>query len=194
MSFDLLAKPLVHIPVKWQGLDSDEHGDAKIVEHEVSIQVELLTREELEEWTADAQQDAFAAERAELMDRINAALRLSEDGVEGTAALLNTLTEEQNALNRRTREATRERDVRTFTRVAHGWKKVVTNRAPVPFNAENARKLLAWPGFPEAFFFAFADAVKGKLAAREGNSEGSAASGPAVEPTDATTKVETPTS
>jgi hypothetical protein len=194
MSFDLLAKPLVYMPVKWQGLGADNNGDAIVVDHEVTIQVELLTREQLEEWSAAANLDKFATERAELNDRISAAIRLSNEGGDGASALLAELTIEQNELNRRGREANRERDVVTFTTVAHGWKGVLAQGSPVPFNPENARKLLAWPGFGEAFAPAYRDAVQGKLAVREGNSEGSPANGPAVEPTDATKQAETPSS
>lgn len=50
MSFDLLDRPLVWIPVTWPGLaPSDVEGEvAKVVEHRVDIQVEILPRDELE--------------------------------------------------------------------------------------------------------------------------------------------------
>ena len=39
MSFDLLDKPLIYIPVKWPGLKANDNGDAVAVEHTVDVQV-----------------------------------------------------------------------------------------------------------------------------------------------------------
>jgi len=68
MSFDLLDKPLIYIPVKWPGLKANDNGDAVAVEHTVDVQIELLDVDPLNDWIAAGgmlADDADAAARAD---------------------------------------------------------------------------------------------------------------------------------
>lgn len=64
MSFDLLDKPLIYIPVKWPGLKANDNGDAVAVEHTVHVQVELLDVEPLNDWLAASDKIAADADAA----------------------------------------------------------------------------------------------------------------------------------
>lgn len=46
MSFDLAAKRLAWLPVKWKGFASSGDEPGQVVEHEIEVQVELVEREE----------------------------------------------------------------------------------------------------------------------------------------------------
>lgn len=148
MSFDLLDKPLIYIPVKWPGLKADDNGDAVAVEHTVDVQVEMLDVDPLNEWVKSSTAIAADADR----------------------------------------DARREHERGSFKTLARNWRGVVAKGKALPFTDENIDKLLQVPGFVDAFGNAYITAWSGKAELREGNSVGSPANGPAVEPSDATPK------
>ena len=148
MSFDLLEKPLIYIPVKWPGLKADDNGDAVAVEHTVDVQIELLDVDPLNDWIAAGGALADDADAAARADHARS----------------------------------------TFKAVAKEWRGVVANGKSLPFTDGNIDKLLQVPGFADAFGNAYLKAWSGKAELREGNSAGSPANGPAVEPSDATPK------
>jgi hypothetical protein len=191
MSFDLLDRPLVYIPVKWAGVVADDNGDAVATEHEVSIQVEMLDEEEIVAWTDAANLDPFADDRAELAERVSAAIAKAKDGEDGTGATIRSLQRELDAINDKAKVAGKERDLASFKAVAKGWRGIVSRGRVVDFSDDNVRTLLLWPGFAAAFATAYHDAWQGKAKAREGNFNGSPAPGQAGEPTDATPKAAT---
>jgi len=82
-------------------------------------------------------------------------------------------------------------EIEVFKRVAKGWRGIVVNGKVAPFTDKNLDALLRKPSFVERFATAYLEAWNGKVATREGNSEGSPANGPAVEPIAATPKGET---
>lgn len=190
--FDLLDRPLVYIPVKWAGVAADENGEAVAVEHSIKLQVELLDSVESAEWAAEAQRVSFPEERARLQDDFNVAVDALESGREGAAQMLFRANEAQAALNKKIADDTKARNLATFRAVVKGWKEVVSNGRVAAFDDANINRILAWPGFPEAFAPAYLDALNGKAKVREGNSVGSLASGQAGEPTGETTKAATP--
>jgi len=148
MSFDLLDKPLIYIPVKWPGLKADDNGDAVAVEHTVDVQIELLDVDLLNEWLAASDKIAADADTA----------------------------------------ARRIHDRETFKTVAKNWRGVSSNGKNVPFTDDNIDRMLQVPNFASGFGVAYRNAWSGQAELREGNSAGSPANGPAVEPSDATPK------
>lgn len=79
-------------------------------------------------------------------------------------------------------------ELATFKRVAKGWRKVRMSNRAAPFDDGNIATLLRFPGFVTAFGTTYMDTWRGEVAIREGNSEGSPATGPEGGPTDATPK------
>lgn len=84
------------------------------------------------------------------------------------------------------REGAIEFELERLRGVVKGWRDVKAGGRAAEFNADNLRRLLLVPGFPEAFTAAYGSAMVGKVKTREGNSAGSLANGPADEPTAAT--------
>lgn len=73
-------------------------------------------------------------------------------------------------------------EIERFTRIVSDWRKVVSNKKPLPFNPENAEKLLNVAGFNTAFVTAYMMALSGAVETREGNSEPSGSNGPPASP------------
>ena len=149
MSFDLLDRPLLYIPVKWPGLGVDDDGKAKEIEHSVEVQIELLDSDEANAWIDES------------------------------------VKEQKDA------EAQAAHDLASFKRVAKGWRGVKSGTRTADFSDENIARMLRAPGFSFHFGNAYAEAMRGKVATREGNSDGSPAPGPAGEPIDETSKAAT---
>lgn len=149
MSFDLLDRPLLYIPVKWPGLGVDDDGKAKPVEHSVEVQIELLDSDEANAWIDESSKEP-----------------------EDVAA----------------RDA---HSLASFKRVAKGWRGVKAGTRTADFSDDNIARMLRAPGFSYAFGTAYAEAMRGKVAIREGNSDGSPAPGPAGEPIGETSKAAT---
>lgn len=82
-------------------------------------------------------------------------------------------------------------EVARLRKVVKGWRDVKMSGRIADFEDKNIRILLLVPGFPEAFWKAYADAWTGKVKVREGNSVGSPVSGREGEPTAETTKAKT---
>jgi hypothetical protein len=57
MSFDLLNRPLVFIPVTWAGLGEAGDGAAVEIEHSIDVQIELLDRDEFQAWLERSGED-----------------------------------------------------------------------------------------------------------------------------------------
>lgn len=64
--FDLLAKPLLWIPVIWDGLAPGEGEEvAQPIEHRIDVQVEILDRDAFTEWLRGGTADAGTAADAD---------------------------------------------------------------------------------------------------------------------------------
>jgi hypothetical protein len=78
-----------------------------------------------------------------------------------------------------------------FKTVAKGWRKIRMNGSTAQFTDDNIARMLRYPGFVGAFGEAYMETWAGRVAVREGNSDGSPANGPAGEPTVETLKDKT---
>lgn len=148
--FDLSAKPCVWIPVYWPGLAASEEEDglARMIEHRIDVQVELLDREELKEWF--------------LFD-------LDDNG--------HIIDDNGNPKIKDGEPVLPPKDIDVFLHVVKNWRRVKSGDQTVPFSAEKAAIILGQPSFPTAFGTAYLKAVAGKIETREKNSEGSPPAG-----------------
>ncbi len=141
--FDLSAKPVVWIPIYWPGLvPGDGEGEvAKMVEHRIDVQVEILDRDELE---------------------TNFVFRANDDG---------HLIDDNDKVrtDAEGKPLTPPSDYDAFKRVARDWRRVQNAGTSVPFTDDNIRLILKLPNFPTAFGAAYLKAVAGKVEIREKN-------------------------
>ena len=140
--FDLTDRPLVWVPVKWQVLRPNEIEGETAVEHEVSIDIEVEVKD-----------------RDELVE-----LASEMFGLDGAKAKEVEDLEPQAIIER-----SRALEVTQFMSIVRDWRKFKAGGKPVEFNADNVRKLLAVPGFLNAFQTAYFNACAGKLETRKGN-------------------------
>jgi len=148
--FDLTAKRMVWIEVKFMGMRSVGDQVAEPVEHKVRLHVELVDIPEF--------QRLFSAP----VDR---------DGNPNPNA-------EPPATPERIKEWTEMRDVDRAQALVTDWRGVKAGGQTVPFSAENLAKLMRVPNFSQAFFrSAYPMAYSALKETRQGNSEGSPAAG-----------------
>jgi hypothetical protein len=148
--FDLSDRPLVWIPVKWTTLRKPEPDPAPkgrrkkpADDGEEPLAIETEVSVELE---------------VELLDR------------DQIPKLLGDLLEDDKGETDDTTELSeRERELRRFMRVVKNWRKLKNGPQSVPFNEDNARLLLAVPGFISSFETAYLGACAGKADIRRGN-------------------------
>jgi hypothetical protein len=184
--FDLLDRPLVYVTVKWPGVKAGDQGEAVPVENSVEIQVELLDDVEVQDWIHEGQRDPHAAERADLIERLNANAARLDAGEPGAGAEAVALAAEDAALRKRDQAANAARDLAAFKKVAKGWRGIKHNGRAADWSDANIAALLAVSGFGNAFGTAYLATWRGQVEIREKNSEGSPANGQAVEPTEKT--------
>lgn len=139
--FDLADRPLVFIPVKWTVL---KPGETKDGEEGLAVEQEAVVEVEVE-----------IKDRTELLALFEDTFGETE-GVEGAEVDGTRLTG-------------RELEVKRFMAVVKRWRKVVNGSKPLELNEENARKLLAVPGFASAFETSYLAACAGKADIRKGN-------------------------
>lgn len=137
--FDLADRALVWIPVKWGILKPSDKPDGIAVEHEVSIEIEVEIKD----------RDELVALTSEMF---------GNDGLES-----DNLTVEQIAAK------SREKELSQFMSIVQSWRKFKNGGKEVEFSIDNARKLLAVPGFLNGFQQAYFSACAGKIETRKGN-------------------------
>lgn len=78
-------------------------------------------------------------------------------------------------------EGEREKtEIEQFKELVKDWRDVGDKGRPAPFEDAAIARLLAWPGFTDAFNQAYTEAWVGVLELREKNSDGSGENGPAA--------------
>ena len=137
--FDLADRALVWIPVKWGMLKPSDKPDGIAVEHEVSIELEVEVKD----------RDELVALTAEMF---GSDVDESDD-----------MTPEQIAAKSRVKALSQ------FMSIVQSWRKFKNGGKEVEFTADNARKLLAVPGFLNGFQQAYFNACAGKIETRKGN-------------------------
>ena len=137
--FDVADRPLVWIPVKWGMLKPSEEAGAVAVEHEVSVDLEVEIKDRDE--LVELTSEMFGVEDEEANDKLNAA-ELAKKA--------------------------RDKEVSQFMSLVRNWRKFKNGGKDAEFTPENARKLLAVPGFLNGFQKAYFDACAGKAETRKG--------------------------
>jgi hypothetical protein len=73
-------------------------------------------------------------------------------------------------------------EIALFLRLVKAWRKIKAGGNPFPLNEENVARLLKVPMFGASFANAYIGALGGRIAIREGNSDGLPSGGQAVAP------------
>lgn len=157
--FDILDRPLHWIPVKWPGLSQgeDENALSTPVEHEIELRVELVDREEAKALFPVLFYDGP---------------RPNEWDVEGIAEFTAKMDELRKSA---------PAELELFKRLVKGWRKIKAGGRVPDFNDDNIGLLLKVPLFAPSFTEAYLDALRGRTAVREKNSESSPNNGRADE-------------
>lgn len=152
MSFNLTAKRLVWIPVKFAGMASQGEAIAEPVEHEVELLVDLVDLDEFSRLFVSPYDD---------------------DGNPRPDAI-------PEATPERLAEWEKINDTTRALSIVQDWRGVKDGARTIPFTEDGLRSLMVVPNFAVALFLrAYPTAYAGMKETRLGNSESSPANGAA---------------
>lgn len=150
--FDIAEKAVIWLPVPWKVVRPGPDGNAITLDVSVDVEVELKDRDEI----IDLAAEMFGIETGKDDETDDEAPKVSWDEAKKIA---------------------RDDEVKQFMALVSAWRNFKDKGKELPFNAANARKLIAQPGFLSAFQTAYMNALSGKLEIRSGNSKSSPGNG-----------------